>query len=177
MKTTPLAAAALLGLAALSLGACQQQKADHKDAAAASGAPEAKPGMALSEGRLLLPAVKGNPAAAYFTLTNGGQAKVSVAAVSIAGAGKAEVHQTEGGKMSKVDALDVEPGKTVKLEPGGLHVMAFDVDPALVAGGTAEVTVTFADGDKLSAPLKIEARGAAQGGMGDMEGMEHGEGH
>ena len=49
---------------------------------------------------------------------------------------------------------------------------AFDLDPKLVAGGTAEMTVTFADGDKLSAPLKIEARGEA------MEGMAgHGESH
>ena len=168
MKTTPLAAGAMLALAALLLGACQQQDAQTKGDAAASAAPEAKPGMTLSEGRLVLPAVKGNPAAAYFTLSNGGQGTVSVAAVAVTGAGKTEVHQTVGGTMSKVDSLDIDPGTTVKLEPGALHVMAFELDPKLAAGGTTEVTVTFADGDKLSAPLKIEARGAA------MEGMDHG---
>ena len=172
MRTTPLAAAAVLAVAAVSLGACQQQAAEDKGASApaASAAPEAKPGMTLSEGRLVLPAVKGNPAAAYFTLANGGKGTVSIAAVAIAGAAKAEVHQTVGGTMNKVDSVDIDPGTSIRFEPGGLHVMAFDLDAGLAPGGTAEVTVTFADGDKLSAPLKLEARGAA---MDDMKGMDH----
>ena len=173
MKPTRIAAASLtLALLAMALGACQQQAKEGEAAPAASSAPAAKPGMTLSEGRLVLPAVEGNPAAAYFALSNGGKGTVSIAAVAIDGTGKAEVHQTVGGSMSPVDRIDIEPGTAIKLEPGALHVMAFDLDPKLVAGGTAEMTVTFADGDKLSAPLKIEARGEA------MEGMAgHGESH
>jgi hypothetical protein len=47
--------------------------------------------------------------------------------------------------------------------------MAFEVDGKLKAGDTAEMTVTFTDGDKVSAPLAIEAMGAAA--------MDHGSGH
>jgi len=171
VKTTPLAAAAVLALAALSLGTCQKQEAQPKTDAAASAAPEAKPGLSLAEGRLVLAAVKGNPAVAYFTLANGGTGKVSVAAISVSGAGKAEIHQTIGGSMSKVDSVDIDPGTSIKFEPGALHVMLFDLDPKLAPGADAEVTVTFADGDKLSAPVKVEARGAA---ADDMAGMDHG---
>jgi copper(I)-binding protein len=144
--------------ALLALAACQQQPAKQEAPAAV---PEAKPGMALSAGRLVLPAVKGNPGAAYFTLSNSGSGAVSLAAVAIDGAGKAEVHQTMTGTMMPVDQLDIDPGSAVDFKPGALHVMAFDLDPKLAPGGKTEITVTFADGDKLSAELAIESAGQA----------------
>lgn len=169
-------APALLGLSALSLGACQQQPAETAEATAA---PEAKPGLAVTDGRLILPVVGGNPAGIYFTLTNTGDKPGALAAVSIDGAAKAEMHETKGGTMSPVPQIEVPAGGTVKFEPGALHVMAFDLDAKLVAGGTAEMTLTFADGDKLSAPLKIESRAGGDGmaGMDHGEGMDHGSGH
>ena len=156
----------------ITLAACQQEKATDP-AANASAAPEAKPGLAVSGGRLVLPAVKGNPAAAYFTLNNTGSNTAGVAAVSIDGAAKAEMHETKGGEMSPLAQFDVKPGEAVAFVPGGKHVMAFDLSDKLAAGGTAELTITFADGDKISAPLAVEAAG----GMGAMSGMEHGDKH
>ncbi len=153
-------------LAVLSLSACQQPKpepAPEKSAAA----PEAKPGVQLSEGRLVLPAVAGNPGAAYFQINNSAGASTVVGAISINGAGKTEVHQTVGETMTTVDQVEIAPSTSIKFEPGALHVMVFDLAPTLKAGGTTELTVTFADGDKISAPLKIEAAG------GGMEGMQH----
>lgn len=133
---------------------------------AASAAPEAKPGLAVSGGELVLPAVKGNPGAAYFTLTNSGSKPASLAAVSIDGAGKAEMHQTAGGSMTPLKSADVAPGATLAFARGGNHVMVFDLDPAIAAGGTAEMTLIFADGDKLSTSLAVKA-------AGDMAGMDH----
>ena len=156
--------AVLLLIATAPLAACGQQ------AEQPAAAPEAKPGLALNDGRLVLPAVKGNPAGGYFTLVNGGDKAVTVAAVSVTGAAKAELHETVGGTMSPIVKLEVKPGETVEFKPGGKHVMAFDLDPALAPGGTSEITLTFEGGDKLSAPLKLEARGAAA-----MEGMDHSE--
>ena len=43
--------------------------------------------------------------------------------------------------------------------------MVFNLASNLKAGGTTEMTITFADGDKSAAPLKIEPAG---GGMGEM---------
>lgn len=142
--------------AALALSACQQP---------GETAPEAKPGSVLSEGRLVLPAVKGNPGAAYFTYSNKADAAVTIATVSIAGAGRAEMHASEGGKMTALPTLAVPDGETVRFAPGGKHVMVFGIAPSIVSGGTAELTVTFADGDQRSAPLKVEAAG----GQIDME--------
>jgi copper(I)-binding protein len=142
--------------AALAVSGCQQQAQQPADPS-----PEAKPGLALSEGRLVLPAVSGRPAAAYFTLSNGGPAPAVLAAVHVEGADKAEMHETKGGSMAPLASLEVKVGETVRFEPGGKHVMAFGLKPELAAGGTSEMTLTFADGDKLSAPLKLEARGEA----------------
>lgn len=155
-------------LIVLALAACQQpaQPAKEEAAKAAMG-PETKPGLALNEGRLVLNAVKGNPGAAYFTLANNSDKPVTLAAVFIEGAGRAEMHETTGGGMAPLKPSELAPGATVKFEPGGKHVMAFDLDPKLAPGGSAEMTLTFADGDKLSAPLKIESAGG-------MDGMEHG---
>lgn len=154
----------------LVLAACQQQQPATQDSSTA--APEAKPGMTLTEGRLVLPAVKGNPGVAYFKLENLGPGAVSVAAISIEGVGKAEMHQTTADSMMPVDRLDVDPGSGLEFKPGELHVMAFDLDPKLTAGSKTEITLTFADGDKLSAPLAIVAAGAAA-----MGGMDHGDGN
>ncbi len=163
----------IAALAALSLSACQQQEAKQADAAqtAALEQPDAKPGVAVEGGRLVLPAVKGNPGAAYFTLDNRSGGTVIVAAVSVDGAGKAEIHQTVGDGMLPIDRMDVAAGTSIMLEPGKLHAMVFDVSPKLAAGGKTELTITFADGDKLSTPLTIEPAGGA------MPDADHGDMH
>ncbi|WP_423142560.1 copper chaperone PCu(A)C [Parablastomonas sp. CN1-191] len=154
---------ALLLALALPLAACGS--ADKPPQAPASTA--AAPGTtALTNGRLVLPAVKGNPAAAYFTLDNASTATVAIKHVAVDGAKAAELHHTMGGSMAKVDRLEAEPRTTVKLEPGGIHVMVFDPPASWQAGGTAMLVATLEDGKTLTAPLKIEPAGGD--GMGSM---------
>ena len=147
-------------LATVTLSAC---KGADKPEAAASAAPEGKPGVTISGARLVLPAVTGNPGAAYFALDNQGKAMVAIASVAVTGAGKTQIHTAD---MKPVDHAEAEPRTTLKFEPGQVHVMVFDVSPDLKAGSETELTVIFTDGDKLSVPAKIEAMGAAaMGGM------------
>lgn len=159
---------------------------DASGAVAVSG-PDAKPGISVSEGKLVLPVIPGRPAAVYFKVRNGGPGKAVLAGVDVTGAAKAEMHKTDGTMMSSVKELQLEPGAEVDFAAGGLHVMVFDLDPKLKAGGTTELTLTFADGDKASLPLAITTMGAAgdTGGhdmaghdmsghdMSDMPGMAH----
>lgn len=152
MKFAPFALALSLPLA-LTLSACQQEKA-------APANPEAKPGLRVDNARLVLPAVSGNPAAAYFNLVNFGDKDVTLAAVSIEGAGKAEMHETTGTSMAPLRDYAVDSGESGVFAPGGRHVMAFDLASSLKAGGTTEMTLTFADGDKLSTRINVVAAGA-----------------
>jgi len=153
----------------LALAACQQEKQ-----APVEAAPEAKPGLAASDGALLLPVVKGNPGAAYFTLVNNGDKPATLAAIAIDGVGKAEMHETNGSTMAPVASLEVKPGETVRFERGGRHVMAFDLAPTLTAGSSVEMTLTFADGDKLSTLLKVKTMGGGEMNRGE---MDHGDMH
>lgn len=132
-------------------------------ATSTSGAPEAKPGLALTQGTLVLPAVKSNPGAAYFTLTNSGTKAVTLAAIDVAGAGMAMLHETvEANGHSEMRALSdpvIPAGGSLVFAPGGKHVMIDAIPADWKPGGSAEITLTFADGDKLSAPLTFVAPG------------------
>ena len=149
------------GIAALSLAACQSEAP--KDEAAATAGPEAKPGVKISDARVVLPGVTGNPGAAYFSLNNQSNAAVTIAVVSVEGAGRTELHAPD---MKMLDAGKAEAKTHLDFVQGGPHVMLFDVSDRLKAGDQTELTVTFADGDKMSVQAKVEAMGtAAMGGM------------
>lgn len=125
----------------------------------AEAGPEAPEGISTANARLMLPAVAGNPGAAYFDLVNSGTGSRVVRAASVAGAGSAMMHTTIEGGMQEVAQVVVAPGETVRFEPGGNHVMAMDLAETVAAGGTAEVTLTFVGGDKISFPAEVRAAG------------------
>ena len=146
--------------ATVMLGGC---KAADQPVAAASSAAAGIPGVTVAGARLVLPAVPGNPGAAYFALDNESKSTVAIVSVAIAGAGKTEIHTAD---MNMVDRAEAEPRTTLTFAPGKLHVMVYDVNADLKAGSETELTVTFTDGEKVSVPAKIEAMGmAAMGGM------------
>ena len=156
-----IAAASTLVVMAL-LGACSQSaQPDQEEKSAQSAAPDAKPGLSLNGAKLVLPAVSGNPAAAYFSLTNGGDKPVAVAGVHIAGSQTTEFHQTTGGSMNLLESPTVPAKGSLQFAPGGNHVMVFGLDESLAPNKTSEVTVTFSDGDKISAPIWIEVPGVS----------------
>ncbi|MDF7777225.1 copper chaperone PCu(A)C [Sphingomonas sp. AOB5] len=148
----------LIGIAALALvTACQQAPAELK----ADGA------------WVRLPAVAGNPAAAYFTL-HGGNTDATLMSVRAKFAIGTELHESmkhdmpghegmnmDGGAMSMQPIKDVPvPARgTVTFEPGGKHVMLFDVSPSLKAGQKAPLTFHFADGKTIEVQAVIVGAG------------------
>jgi len=166
--------ATALALSIMSLSACGKGDAptpgESSSAAPAADSPNAAPGMVLSDAVVRLPAVSGNPGVAYFTLSQGDGAPRKLVAVHVEGFGRAEMHQsmTEGGMMSMqaIHDVKIEAGKSVEFKPGGYHVMLFNPDASLKAGGTAELTITLDNGDKATALAKLEgAGGDNMGGM------------
>lgn len=160
MKSGILASAAL-AISTICLAGCGEQSSTTTEAA-----PDAKPGVTVTNGRLVLPAVKGNPGVVYFDLAYEGDDPAVLRAAAVQGAGSAMIHETfeNDGQMTMEEALPInlKKGETVKFEPGGKHVMAMDLDDTLAPGGTAEVTLTFLGGDKLTFPATILAAGEAR---------------
>jgi copper(I)-binding protein len=78
-------------------------------------------------------------------------------------AAAAEVHEMShaGGvmKMRKVEALDLPANRVVKLEPGGFHVMLFDIARPLKPGERVALTLIVEQGGKrVEVPVDAEVR-------------------
>ena len=61
--------------------------------------------------------------------------------------------------MDEVMQIAVPTGGELVFEPGGLHVMANELDETLAAGGQTEVTITFVGGRTATFPAEIRAAG------------------
>ncbi len=155
------AALAVLAVAALTgLAACSPE-ADSPSGDTAKAAATA--GLTVSNARVVLAPVAGNPAAVYFDLSYSGPAGVTLDAVDVEGAGMTMIHDyaESAGKTQMVmtDAVPLAQGTPVTFAPGGLHVMAMDPGDALKAGGMAKVTLTLSDGSGISVDAPVRAAG------------------
>jgi len=150
-------AALALGVGTLGLGACGGGASEE------AAVPEGVPGLSVTNARMVLPAVEGNPAAIYLDLAYDGERTPAVNRVVVEGAESAVMHEMGewDGKMEMMEMLPfvMKKGDTVKFEPGAKHIMAMGVSPELQAGGTTEATFIIAGGDKLSFPVQIQAAG------------------
>ena len=157
MKSTIFASVAL-GLCTVSLAACGEQPAP-------DAVPEGMADVTVTNGRIVLPAVKGNPAALYFDIANNGSEYLMLRKVQVQGGKRVTMHDTveQGGvtSMGPIGGINVTAGEPVSLKPGGKHVMIMELDPALAAGGTTPVALTFVGGDQFQFDAKIEAAGGA----------------
>jgi periplasmic copper chaperone A len=97
-------------------------------------------------------------AAAYLTLRNTGATPVSVTGIESPLAGSAMIHETkvEGGmsRMRPQSTLVVPPGQTVKLAPGGMHIMLMDVRP-LTVGQSVPLVLKLADGTRVRVDAQV----------------------
>jgi hypothetical protein len=118
----------------------------------------------------------------FLTIENKGGSPDKLVGVSADVAGKVEVHQmaTDGGvmKMRPVEGgLTIDPGKTVKLAPGGYHLMMMDLKSPLKQGEKVPVTLQFEKAGKVAVTLDVQAVGAPgpSGNMGgEMKKMDKG---
>ena len=142
--------AAALGLATAGLAGCSEAPDP------AEAAPEGPEGISVTDARLMLPAVAGNPGAVYFEVKNDGEKNRMLRAAAVAGAGSAMMHT---GDMQELPQMVVAPGESAKFAPGEQHVMAMDLADSVTAGSQAEVTLTFLGGDTFKFSAEVRAAG------------------
>lgn len=97
----------------------------------------------------------------YMTITNNGDAPDALIGVT-ADFPRVMIHQTveEDGiaKMSHVDRIEIPAGETVKLKPGGFHVMFMGLEEPLAAGETFPATLIFETAGEVDVTFNVEAR-------------------
>jgi len=101
----------------------------------------------------------------YLTIENKGRAPDRLIAASGDFAGRVEIHEMaiKDGVMTmrQLDkGLVIEPGKTVKLAPGGYHLMLMELKTPLKQGDKLPVTLEFEKAGKVTLSLDVQGVGA-----------------
>lgn len=83
---------------------------------------------------------------------------------------RVEVHEMkmDGGvmRMRELKAIDLPAGKTVSLEPGGLHVMLMNLPKPIAAGDVIPLTLVIeSGGTQQTVEVRAEARAPGKGPM------------
>ena len=107
--------------------------------------------------------VPGRPAAGYFTIRIEGD-RGALLSVTSSRAGRIEMHETmQHGNMSVMRPLarvPVQGGETLVFAPGGRHLMIYDLDRTVPAGGRIALILRFERGD----PVTLDAELVPTGG-------------
>jgi copper(I)-binding protein len=104
-------------------------------------------------------------AGGYLTIENKGAAPDRLLGGTADIAGKIEVHEMAMNNgvmtMRPLDkGLTIEPGKTVKLAPGGYHLMIMDLKGPFKQGEKVPVTLDFEKAGKVALSLDVQGVGA-----------------
>lgn len=114
-------------------------------------------------------------AAAYLTIANEGTAADALRGATSDVATTVEIHETmamdapastdgEGGMdggmmgMRPVGRLAIPAGATVRLEPGGYHLMLIGLERELEVGATIEIILTFEEAGEITVEAEVRER-------------------
>jgi copper(I)-binding protein len=98
--------------------------------------------------------------AAYLSITNTGKAADVLLAASTPAAARVEMHQTtivDGiSRMRPLAEVAIAPGSTVKIEPGGIHLMLVDLKAPLEKDRQIPLDLTFRRAGKITVMIRVE---------------------
>ena len=116
----------------------------------------------------------GKVGGAFITLLNTGDVPDRLVSTSSAIAERVELHThiMDGNvmRMREVEGgIPLPPGETVKLQPGGFHIMLLGLKQGLAAGSRFPLTVIFEKAGSVQVDVPVEAMGSM--GPGGHAGM------
>lgn len=119
------------------------------------------PAVSVSRVYVVIPAGSA-PAAMYFTAHNAGQTTDSIVAIDAGDLGNATLHRSmtdaSGSMMMHaIPGIELAPGGSVRLAPGGYHGMIEPVSRALRRGEQIPVAVRFARGGTIRVDATVIA--------------------
>jgi len=104
-------------------------------------------------------------AGAFMSIENQGKEADRLVSITSPAAGVVAIHEMamNGGVMTMhaVQGIDLKPGATVELRPGGYHVMLEDLKQPLKQGDQIPLLLTFEKAGAMEIKVKVEAMGAA----------------
>lgn len=129
-----------------------------------NGCPQTDGGISISDAWVRAGVPGQKVGAAYMTLQSAHD--TTLIKTESTAAGSVEIHSMSMNddvmKMRRQDSLTLTAGRPAKLEPGGFHLMLFDLKQPLKVGENVEFTLHFKDSAgktssmELSAPIKAD---------------------
>jgi len=123
--------------------------------------------IAVEQPWVRLPAVAGEPGAAYFRLTGGAEGTTLVS-VSSPLVKRIELHEsmTANGtaSMKKLDDVDFAYDGTIAFKPGGRHAMLFGIAPAVKPGLSLPLTFAFDNAPPITVSAEVRSAAGETGG-------------
>jgi copper(I)-binding protein len=112
---------------------------------------------------------KGAPVAGgYLRVTNSGTAADRLIGASFALAAKGEVHEMsmDNGvmRMKQVPGIEIPPGTSVELKPGGYHLMFLNLRDQIAEGARVKGTLVFETAGTVGVDFQVRAMNAGGGG-------------
>jgi copper(I)-binding protein len=99
---------------------------------------------------------------AYLSIRNRGKDSDTLIGANSPAASRVEMHETsivDGmARMRPLSEIAIPPGATVRIQPGGIHLMLVDLKLALERGATVPLVLEFRHAGKITVQLEIEAR-------------------
>lgn len=107
-------------------------------------------------------------AAAYLQLRNTGKTPIKLVSATSPVCEKVELHTMtmEGGIMRMrqiTDGVAIQPGGTVSLAPGGMHLMLMGLRQQLTPGTEVAITLTFDGAPTQTLKFPVQAAGKTSG--------------
>jgi copper(I)-binding protein len=108
----------------------------------------------------------------YLKITNKGTAPDRLIGASFSAARRVEIHEMamSGGIMQMrplKNGIEIKPGETVELKPGGYHIMFMSLKQPLTKGQRVKGTLTFEKAGPVDVEFAVEDIGA------QMPAMQH----
>ena len=108
-------------------------------------------------------------AGGYARITNTGREPDRLVSGSLAAAGGFEIHETiEAGGVARMRPLDrgleIKPGQTVELRPGGPHMMFVDLKEPLREGQAVKGSLVFERAGTVEVTFQVRGIGARDAG-------------
>jgi copper(I)-binding protein len=122
------------------------------------------------------PPASAKAAAGHMGIRNDGDAPDRLIGVEMDAANHVMLHTTEIGsdgvaRMIHLDLIEIPPGETVLLQPGGMHVMMMGLRRTLDVGELIPATLVFQNAGRVEVEFIVEERE----GLGESHG-NHGAG-
>lgn len=101
----------------------------------------------------------------FMTITNKGTTADRLVAARSNASAKVEIHEMkmDGSVMRMRElekGLEIPPGATVTLKPGGFHIMFMELKAPFAVNGKVPLTLMFEKAGSIDVEMKVEAMGA-----------------